>query len=171
MAQRIANSSLGLWTQTSRNIGVSPYYLVYGSETILLADIAFQAPELRTTMKSSRLWPDKQTLIALRRNTWLHAYTQPSIQKAYGGTTIVTSRSDHLRLAIQNSEGSRRQKDSINFHRIGRVHSSSKRSLDLDHIGFVTPKGWISPILDTLTSLGISIPKMFPKQRYVFLHI
>ena len=49
----------GLWTQASHNTGVSPYYLVYGSETILLADIAFRALELRTTMKSSRLWPDK----------------------------------------------------------------------------------------------------------------
>jgi hypothetical protein len=32
----------GLWTQTSRNTGVSPYYLVYGSEAILPANIAFR---------------------------------------------------------------------------------------------------------------------------------
>jgi hypothetical protein len=32
----------GLRTQTSRNTGVSPYYLVYGSEAILPANIAFR---------------------------------------------------------------------------------------------------------------------------------
>jgi hypothetical protein len=32
----------GLRTQTSRNTGISPYYLVYGSEAVLLADIAFR---------------------------------------------------------------------------------------------------------------------------------
>ena len=31
----------GLRTQASRNIGVSPYFLVYGSEAILPVDIAF----------------------------------------------------------------------------------------------------------------------------------
>ena len=35
-----------LWTRPSRNTGVSPYYLVYGSEAILLADIAFRAPRV-----------------------------------------------------------------------------------------------------------------------------
>ena len=35
-----------LWTQTSHNTGVSPYYLVYGSEAVLLADIAFRAPRV-----------------------------------------------------------------------------------------------------------------------------
>ena len=36
----------GLWTQTSHNTGVSPYYLVYGSEAVLPADIAFRAPRV-----------------------------------------------------------------------------------------------------------------------------
>ena len=36
----------GLRTQTSCNTGVSPYYSLYGSEAILLADIAFQAPRV-----------------------------------------------------------------------------------------------------------------------------
>ena len=34
----------GLCTQASRSIGVSPYFLVYGSEVILLVDIAFRVP-------------------------------------------------------------------------------------------------------------------------------
>ena len=33
----------GLCTQASRSTGVSPYFLVYGLEAILLADIAFRA--------------------------------------------------------------------------------------------------------------------------------
>jgi hypothetical protein len=31
----------GLRTQPSRNTGVSPYFTVFGSEPVLLADIAF----------------------------------------------------------------------------------------------------------------------------------
>ena len=36
----------GLRTQASCSTGVSPYLLVYGSEAILLADIAFRAPRV-----------------------------------------------------------------------------------------------------------------------------
>ena len=36
----------GLRTQASRSTGVSPYFLVYGSEAILPVDIAFQAPRV-----------------------------------------------------------------------------------------------------------------------------
>ena len=36
----------GLCTQASRSTGVSPYFLVYGSEAILPADIAFRAPRV-----------------------------------------------------------------------------------------------------------------------------
>ena len=36
----------GLCTQTSRNTDVSPYFLVYGSEAVLPADVAFQAPRV-----------------------------------------------------------------------------------------------------------------------------
>ena len=36
----------GLWTHTSSNTTISPYYLVYGSEVVLLADIGFHAPRV-----------------------------------------------------------------------------------------------------------------------------
>ena len=36
----------GQRTQASRSIGVSPYFLVYGSEAILPVDIAFRAPRV-----------------------------------------------------------------------------------------------------------------------------
>ena len=36
----------GLRTQASRSTGVSPYFLVYGLEAILLVDIAFRAPRV-----------------------------------------------------------------------------------------------------------------------------
>ena len=35
-----------LCTKSNRSTGVSPYFLVYGSEAILLADIALQAPRV-----------------------------------------------------------------------------------------------------------------------------
>ena len=36
----------GLCTQTSHNTGVSPYFLVYGSEAVLPMNIAFRAPRV-----------------------------------------------------------------------------------------------------------------------------
>ena len=48
----------GLRTQTSCNTGVSPYYLVYSSEAVLLADIAFRAPRVENLLM----------VIALRNN-------------------------------------------------------------------------------------------------------
>ena len=36
----------GLRTQASHSTGVSPYFLVYGSEAILPADVAFRAPRV-----------------------------------------------------------------------------------------------------------------------------
>ena len=36
----------GLRTQASRSTGVSPYFLVYGSEAVLPADVAFRAPRV-----------------------------------------------------------------------------------------------------------------------------
>ena len=46
MAQRDTSHGVGLRTQASRSTGVSPYFLVYGSEAILPMDIAFQAPRV-----------------------------------------------------------------------------------------------------------------------------
>ena len=36
----------GLRTQASCSTGVSPYFLVYGSEAVLPADVAFRAPRV-----------------------------------------------------------------------------------------------------------------------------
>jgi hypothetical protein len=37
----------GLRTQPSRNTGVSPYFMVFGSKAVLLAEIAFQSPRVK----------------------------------------------------------------------------------------------------------------------------
>jgi hypothetical protein len=36
----------GLRTQPSRNMGVSPYILIYGAEAILLANVNFRSPKV-----------------------------------------------------------------------------------------------------------------------------
>jgi hypothetical protein len=36
----------GLWTQPNRNTGVSPYFMVFGSEAVLPADVTFRAPRV-----------------------------------------------------------------------------------------------------------------------------
>jgi hypothetical protein len=41
----------GLRTQPSRNTGVSPYFMVYGAEAILLADIEFRSPRVENYNK------------------------------------------------------------------------------------------------------------------------
>ena len=43
----------GLRTQPSRTTSVSPYFMVFGSEAILLADIAFQAPKVENYNKEN----------------------------------------------------------------------------------------------------------------------
>ena len=46
MAQGATSCSLGTVHSGSHSTGVSPYFLVYSSEAILLADIAFRAPRV-----------------------------------------------------------------------------------------------------------------------------
>ena len=36
----------GLWTQISRAIGYSPFFLVYGSEAVLPADLIWTSPRI-----------------------------------------------------------------------------------------------------------------------------
>ena len=57
----------GLRTQASRSTGVSPYFMVYGSEAILPADIAFRAPrvehyneEQATTVRTEDVYRAKE---------------------------------------------------------------------------------------------------------------
>ena len=49
----------GLRTQPSHNTGVSPYFMVYGAEAVLLADIAFRSPRVKNY--------DKDILVPLIR--------------------------------------------------------------------------------------------------------
>ena len=50
----------GLHTQASHNTGVSPYFLVYGSEAVLPMDIAFQAPRVEhyNEEQATTVWID-----------------------------------------------------------------------------------------------------------------
>ena len=43
----------GLRTQASRNTGVSPYFMVYGTEAVLLSDIAFGSPRVQNFDQST----------------------------------------------------------------------------------------------------------------------
>ena len=46
MAQRTTSYGLGTKDLASRNTGVSPYFLVFGSEAMLPTDVAFRAPRI-----------------------------------------------------------------------------------------------------------------------------
>ena len=50
----------GLRTQASRSTGVSPYFLVYGSEAILPADVAFRAPRVENFVEeqATTVWTE-----------------------------------------------------------------------------------------------------------------
>ena len=50
----------GLRNQPSRNTGVSPYFMVFGSEAILPADVTFRAPRVEhyDEENSDRTWLD-----------------------------------------------------------------------------------------------------------------
>jgi len=43
----------GLRTQASRNTGVSPYFMVYGTEAVLPSDVAFRSPRVENFDQSS----------------------------------------------------------------------------------------------------------------------
>ena len=43
----------GLRTQSSHNTDVSPYFMVFGSEAILLADVTFRAPRVENYNEES----------------------------------------------------------------------------------------------------------------------
>jgi len=43
----------GLRTQPSQNIGVSPFFMVYGAEAVLPSDLAFGSPRLKHFDQSS----------------------------------------------------------------------------------------------------------------------
>ena len=45
----------GLRTQPSHNTGVSPYFMVFGSEAVLPADVAFRAPKVENYKENSDL--------------------------------------------------------------------------------------------------------------------
>jgi hypothetical protein len=46
MAQGIANYGLGTKNPTQSNTGISPYFMVFGSEAILPADVALKGPRV-----------------------------------------------------------------------------------------------------------------------------
>jgi len=50
----------GLRTQASRSTSVSPYFLVYGSEAILPADVAFRAPRVENFVEeqATTVWTE-----------------------------------------------------------------------------------------------------------------
>jgi hypothetical protein len=54
----------GLWTQSSHNIDVSPYFLVYGLEAVLPADIAFQAPRVKNYDEEKSMQARMKMLVA-----------------------------------------------------------------------------------------------------------
>jgi len=43
----------GLRTQASRNTGVSPYFMVYGSKTVLPSDVTFRSPRVENFNQST----------------------------------------------------------------------------------------------------------------------
>ena len=68
----------GLRTQRSRATGYSPFFMVYGSEAILLTDIAFGAPhtqnydegEAKTTWRIDLYSAEEHRLMAALQHSW-----------------------------------------------------------------------------------------------------
>jgi hypothetical protein len=103
----------GLRTQPSRNTGVSPYFMVFGSEAVLPADIAFQLPwvENHDEEKSSEA-RELEVNYAEEHHLDSCAHTAKYLE-GLRGTITVMSRIESSRLVIWFCKGSRRQKDCI----------------------------------------------------------
>ena len=136
----------GLRTQASRSTGVSPYFLVYGSKAILLADIAFRAPrvehyneEQATVVQTEDIDRAKEECLitCIRTAKYLEGLRRFYNRNIKGRSFAVGDLVLHRK---QKTEG---------MHKLsspGKGLTSSKRLLDQGLTGYVTWRESISPI-------------------------
>jgi hypothetical protein len=140
--------------------GNTPFFMVYGSDAVLPADLIFRAPRL--TFKSiaeaevTRL-EDIDILEEERLNV-----SRPDTSRPCGAITTKQCGIDPSQWEIWSSAEYWREKDGTNCHHHGKDHSLSQRLPDQDPTGslkWMAPKWGILGILSTQEILSITMPQ------------
>jgi hypothetical protein len=109
--KELPNALWGLRTQPSKPTGQSPYFLVYGSEAILLADVIWTHQQWSTTMKAFLRTADKLTSTASKKLAAPPSSNQQGTWRVSDATMIATSRNAPSTLEILSFAVSRTRKD------------------------------------------------------------
>jgi hypothetical protein len=132
--------------------------MVFGSEAVLLANIAFRLPRVENHDEEKS---DEARELEINCAEEQHLDTCARTSKChligFSWIGFSWSRIGFSWSAIWFCVGNRRQKASTSYHRIGRAPIWSRRSLDLYLIGCVISTESTSQTCGTSTSLGASM--------------
>jgi hypothetical protein len=98
--KELPNALWGLRTQPTKPTGQSPYFLVYGSEAILPADVMWESPAVEYTTKAYLKTADELTSMDSKKLAALPSSNQQGTSRVSDATTIATSRNAPSTLMI-----------------------------------------------------------------------
>jgi hypothetical protein len=121
--KEIPNALWGLRTPPSKPTGQSPYFLVYGSEAILPADVIWDSPAVEHYDEVSLKTADELTSTGSKKLAAPPSSNQQGTWRVSDATTIATLRNAPSTLVISSSAASRTRKDYTSLARPGKVPS------------------------------------------------
>jgi hypothetical protein len=125
--KELPNALRGLRTQPSKPTGQSPYFLVYGSEAILPADVIWNSPEWSIMTKVSLKTAEELTTMDSKKLAARPSSNQQGTWRVSDATMIATSRNAPSTLVISSSVVSRTRKDYTSSAPPGKVPSQLQR--------------------------------------------
>jgi hypothetical protein len=125
--KELPNALWGLRTQPSKPTGQSPYFLVYGSEAILPADVMWDHHRWSNTTKAYLKRADELTSTDSKKLAVPPLSNQQGTLRVSNATMTATSRNAPSMLAILYSAASRTRKDYTSSARPGKVPSQLQR--------------------------------------------
>jgi hypothetical protein len=125
--KELPNALWGLRTQPSKPTRQSPYFLVYGSEAILPADVMWDSPAVEHYDEGVSETADELTSMDSKKLAVPPSSNQQGTWRVFDATMIATSRNAPSTLVILSSIVSRTQKDYTSSARPGKVPSQLQR--------------------------------------------
>jgi hypothetical protein len=125
--KELPNALSGLRTQPSKLTGHSPYFLVYGSEAILPADVIWDSPAVEQYDEGISEDSRRVDIDGLEEARCAALVQSARYLKVSNATTIATSRNTPSMLVILSSVASRTWKDYTSSARPGKVPSQLQR--------------------------------------------
>jgi hypothetical protein len=119
--KELPNALRGLRIQPSKPTGQSPYFLVYGSEAILPADVMWDSPEVEQYDEGISEDSRRVDIDGLEEARVPPSSNQQGTSRVSDATTIATSKNTPSTLVILSSAASRTRKDYTSSARPGKV--------------------------------------------------